>query len=207
MLNKYILILYFLIFTSAVYGQQLTVGGSVNSQDTNAGIPYATLLFNNNVSGACDSLGSFHIQLSEGKYTVIIKATGYETKSFSWDVSQSSLVKAFTLKSNVKQLSAVTVKGQQQHLSDVRLLTQTVGTTIYSGKKNEIIDLNNTPANTAINSVRQIYSKVPGVNIIENDEAGIQLGIATRGLNPNRTTEFNSRQNGYDIVVAVLGRR
>ena len=205
MLNKYLLIIFALIFTSAVYGQQVTVSGVVTGRDTHTRVPYATLLFNNTIAGRCDGGGNFHIQLPSGKYTVVVKATGYETKSYAWEVTSSSLIKAFELEVAVKQLSVVTVKGQQQHLSDVRLLTQTVGTTIYSGKKNEIIDLNNTPANTAINSVRQLYSKVPGVNIIENDEAGIQLGIATRGLNPNRTTEFNSRQNGYDIPADPIG--
>lgn len=79
------------------------------------------------------------------------------------------------------------------------------GTAIYAGKKNEVILLDKINANTATNNTRQIYAKVPGINIIENDAAGIQLGIATRGLNPNRTTEFNSRQNGYDISADPIG--
>ena len=207
MLNKYLLLLFTLFFTSVALGQQLTVSGIVKDQAAGSGVPNATLQFSggSSISIACDSTGAFHIQLPGGKYTVVVKATGYASQSFSWEVMPSTLIKIFTIKSTVTQLSTVTVKGQQQHLADVRLLTQTVGTTIYSGKKNELIDLNNTPANTAANSARQIYAKVPGINIIENDEAGIQLGIATRGLNPNRTTEFNSRQNGYDIAADPIG--
>jgi len=33
----------------------------------------------------------------------------------------------------------------------------------------------------------------------------LQLSIGGRGLNPNRTSNFNTRQNGYDISADVLG--
>ncbi|MGB1032237.1 MAG: TonB-dependent receptor family protein, partial [Flavobacteriales bacterium] len=35
--------------------------------------------------------------------------------------------------------------------------------------------------------------------------AGLQLGIGGRGLNPNRTSNFNTRQNGYDISADPHG--
>ena len=103
------------------------------------------------------------------------------------------------------RLPSITITGSRIAEDNVNLLNGTSGTTIYAGKKNEIINLKNLPVNTAANSSRQIYAQVPGVNIIENDEAGVQLGIATRGLNPNRTTAFNSRQNGYDISADPIG--
>jgi Fe(3+) dicitrate transport protein len=79
------------------------------------------------------------------------------------------------------------------------------GTKIYAGKKNEVIRLRTLDADLSINNPRQVFSKVPGVSIWENDGSGIQLGIATRGLNPNRSWEFNVRQNGYDISSEVFG--
>jgi Fe(3+) dicitrate transport protein len=33
----------------------------------------------------------------------------------------------------------------------------------------------------------------------------LQLGVATRGLDPNRTSNFNTRQNGYDMSADALG--
>ena len=60
-------------------------------------------------------------------------------------------------------------------------------------------------ANLAINNARQIYSQVVGLNIFQNDDAGLQLNIGGRGLDPNRTSNFNTRQNGYDISADVLG--
>ena len=44
-----------------------------------------------------------------------------------------------------------------------------------------------------------------GLNIFQNDDAGLQLNIGGRGLDPNRTSNFNTRQNGYDISADVLG--
>lgn len=76
---------------------------------------------------------------------------------------------------------------------------------IYAGKKNEVIRLNSGTANLAQNNSRQIFAKVPGVQIWESDGSGVQMGIATRGLSPNRMWEFNTRQNGYDIASDPFG--
>ena len=56
-----------------------------------------------------------------------------------------------------------------------------------------------------LNNSRQIYAQISGLNIYQNDDAGLQLNIGGRGLDPNRTSNFNTRQNGYDISADVLG--
>jgi Fe(3+) dicitrate transport protein len=48
-------------------------------------------------------------------------------------------------------------------------------------------------------------AKTPGIHIWESDPSGIQIGIAARGLSPNRSWEFNIRQNGYDIAADPFG--
>jgi Fe(3+) dicitrate transport protein len=79
------------------------------------------------------------------------------------------------------------------------------GAGIYAGKKSEVIVLKDITANMATNNARQIYSGIAGLNIYENDGAGIQLAIGGRGLDPNRVSNFNTRQNGYDISADALG--
>lgn len=79
------------------------------------------------------------------------------------------------------------------------------GVTIYSGKKSEVVNVPQLNADLATNNPRQLFSRVPGVTIWENDGSGIQTSIATRGLSPNRSWEFNVRQNGYDISSEVFG--
>jgi len=53
--------------------------------------------------------------------------------------------------------------------------------------------------------MRQVLAKVPGIQIWESDPSGSQIGISARGLSPNRSWEFNVRQNGYDIAADPFG--
>ncbi len=76
---------------------------------------------------------------------------------------------------------------------------------IYAGKKTEVIYLDKIHADLSTNNTRQVFAKVPGMSIWENDGTGIQVGVAARGLSPNRSWEFNVRQNGYDICSEVFG--
>ncbi|PUZ22455.1 Fe(3+) dicitrate transport protein [Chitinophaga costaii] len=105
---------------------------------------------------------------------------------------------------HIRNLDSVIVRRNEgkagfSHLHDVE------GTSIYAGKKTEVIVLKDVVANTATNNPRQVYGKVAGLNIWENDGAGIQLAIGGRGLSPNRVANFNTRQNGYDISADALG--
>lgn len=92
-----------------------------------------------------------------------------------------------------------------QRESDLQRLPPIQGTTINAGKKNEVVVLTAMDADLSTNNARQVLAKVPGVTIWESDGSGIQVGIATRGLSPNRSWEFNVRQNGYDICAEAFG--
>ncbi|OQA06900.1 MAG: hypothetical protein BWY67_01850 [Bacteroidetes bacterium ADurb.Bin397] len=74
-----------------------------------------------------------------------------------------------------------------------RRMPEIVGTNIYAGKKNALIVLDNVQGNVVSNNMRQVLSKVAGIHIWESDPSGIQIGIAARGLSPNRSWEFNTR--------------
>jgi len=76
---------------------------------------------------------------------------------------------------------------------------------INAGKKNDLIRVRDIDANLAMNNSRQIFGRTPGIMVWENDGSGIQLGVATRGLSPNRSWEFNVRMNGYDITPDPMG--
>lgn len=106
-----------------------------------------------------------------------------------------------TLKS---EISEVVVRDKTSSMSIMKL-KNVEADAIYAGKKSEVILLSEMNVNLAANNARQIFSKVAGLNIFENDGAGLQLGIGGRGLNPNRVSNFNTRQNGYDISADALG--
>lgn len=202
MFRKIYIPLFLILLVITGSAQQIHVSGSVTDEADDNAVPNSIIIFNDSTHCLCDTLGKFSCLINPGIYHLLISANGYKTGSYTWDVRRDNEKRIFALQANT--LAAVTITGGKDE-ADVQLLNQTKGTTIYAGKKNEIINLNNIQANTATNNSRQLYAKVPGINIIENDEAGVQLSIATRGLNPNRTTEFNSRQNGYDISADPIG--
>lgn len=103
-----------------------------------------------------------------------------------------------------KYLPEITVVGRGSK-SDYQQMPEVVGTSIYAGKKNALIVLDNVQGNVVTNNMRQVLAKVPGIQIWESDPSGIQIGIAARGLSPNRSWEFNTRQNGYDIAADPFG--
>lgn len=103
-----------------------------------------------------------------------------------------------------KTLSDITIVGKNSK-SDYQQMPEIVGTNIYAGKKSSLIVMDNVQGNVVMNTMRQVLAKVPGIHIWESDPSGIQIGIAARGLSPNRSWDFNVRQNGYDISADPYG--
>jgi Fe(3+) dicitrate transport protein len=103
------------------------------------------------------------------------------------------------------ELSEVLVLAEKEELFNLKRLSDVEGTSVYAGKKTEVVLVEHSMANLASNNARQIYSQVAGLNIYQNDDAGLQLNIGGRGLDPNRTANFSTKQNGYDISADVLG--
>ncbi len=97
-------------------------------------------------------------------------------------------------------LDSVSIKDtRSKHLPDV------MGTSIFAGKKTNIIYLDAGKSNLANNNARMAFAQVPGVNIWEMDGAGLQLNIGTRGTDTHRSIETNIRQNGYNTNSDILG--
>lgn len=102
-------------------------------------------------------------------------------------------------------ITEVLIAGQRKELFALRRMKDVEETAIYAGKKNEVVVMDQLTANIPSNNPRQIYSQVAGLNIFETSDAGLQLNIGGRGLDPNRSAHFNTRQNGYDISADALG--
>jgi Fe(3+) dicitrate transport protein len=118
--------------------------------------------------------------------------------SFAQDIQRD------TARIHTKYLSDITIVGRNTR-SDIHFLPEIVGTQINAGKKNSLIVMDNVQGNVVTNTMRQVMAKVPGIQIWESDPSGIQIGIGARGLSPNRSWEFNIRQNGYDISSDPFG--
>jgi len=153
-----------------------------------------------------DSTGAFAFNnLYPGKYKVVFKSMLFERKAVAVVIVDGHIhLDSVFVTPFVKQLSEVTIEDKQNTFG-VSRLKSVDGVAVYDGKKNEVILMKSMNANLAVNCSRQIFSKVPGINIWESDAAGLQIGIAARGLDPNRTSNFNTRQNGYDMSADALG--
>ena len=178
---------------NVTYGKQPVAGASVLLQRTS----YMMIT---------DENGRFEFQnVPAGQYVLEVSSVGYVTITKSIKLETNNLIIQVPLSTDIKTLDSVIVQSGEKMNSGFTRLHDVEGTAIYAGKKTEVVVMKDVVANKATNNSRQVYSKVAGLNIWENDGAGIQLAIGGRGLSPNRVSNFNTRQNGYDISADALG--
>ncbi len=185
---------------------QFTVSGKVLYKSDNQPIPNAEV-YNLDLgkSKTTDTYGNFEFKnVPAGTYEFAVFDMEFKVLKREVTISKNTIL-TFELEPLGEQLSEVVIKKRKEELFALRSLKQVEGTAIYAGKKSEVVIMDNLTTNTATNNARQIYAQVVGLNIYENNDGGLQLNIGGRGLNPNRTAYFNTRQNGYDISADVLG--
>lgn len=102
----------------------------------------------------------------------------------------------------IKKLKAVIVVTKQQ---SPERMPETKDNILFSGKKNEVLKLSSLNANLTNNNAREVFARIPGVTVWENEGSGLQINVGVRGLSPNRSWELNTRQNGIDISSDVFG--
>jgi len=152
-----------------------------------------------------DETGRFSFRnLESGTQIFTFFLIGYETFTDTIIVD-NDLTLDFKMKEWDAELGAIDIVAQREELFAIKQLNDVEGTSIFAGKKSEVIIMGMVKGNVANNNGRQVYAQVSGLNIYEGSDGGLQLNIGGRGLDPNRTTNFNTRQNGYDISADVLG--
>lgn len=150
--------------------------------------------------------GHFELtNLVAGTYEVVAFLSGKKTAYQTVELGEQDTVLDFVLNKLEGGLEEITVDAVNQSTFGIKRLRAAELAAIYDAKKNEVVVIDEITANLATNNSRQVYSKVAGLNIWESDGAGVQLGIGGRGLSPNRSSNFNTRQNGYDIAADALG--
>lgn len=150
-----------------------------------------------------DPSGKFSIHLPRGSYQLILFKEGFSSVQFNLDHPINTSLE-FELSPFGENIDVITVTGMRDKKVLGRL-NSIEGTLIFEGKKSEVIHMDQLIANKASNNARQTFSRIQGLTIWESDCGGLQLGIGGRGLSPNRSANFNMRQNGYDISADNLG--
>lgn len=150
--------------------------------------------------------GKYEISdLSPDQYQVIFYYPGKKTQTKSIEIRNNDVTLDLQLLMLESTMREVVVGGQNRQTNGITRLQSVEGVTINESKKNEVLVINDMTFNEATNNSRQVYSKVPGLNIWQSDGAGIQTSVGGRGLSPKRNSNFNTRQNGYDIAADALG--
>ena len=190
----------------AAFGQKAAINGKVTDGAKQA-IVGASVTLKGTVRGVqTNTNGEYVIKsLRNGEYTLVVSSVGMKSKELSFSLQENEVKtldfeledETYTLK-DIQVVASRGVRGNE-HLAEVD------GYSINATKKNEVIKLDNINANLAMNNSRQIFSRTPGISVWENDGSGIQLAVASRGLSPNRSWEFNVRMNGYDITPDPMG--
>ncbi|OQP63656.1 TonB-dependent receptor [Niastella populi] len=189
--------------TTVVAQRSFTISGTVSIQNEPA--EQATvILLPQGIQRVTNENGFFRFaKLDTGVYELKITYVGHAAQTIAVRITGKNENLQIAL-APATSLEDVIVAGKKNENISGKL-QDVSGTAIYAGKKTELINLKNINANLATNNTRQIYARIPGLNIWEYDHGGLQLGIGGRGLSPNRSSNFNIRQNGYDISADALG--
>ncbi|MEO9483240.1 MAG: TonB-dependent receptor [Ekhidna sp.] len=185
---------------------QYTLSGTVIDAETKQPITNAEI-YDRNTSQLTATNGKGYFELNNlkaGKHQVVIMSLEYQTMEEEVEMTGNRNI-TIPMVEFQQELSEVVISQKREEIFALTRLQPVEGTAIYAGKKTEVILLDQMVGNAATNNARQIYSQVVGLNIYESIDAGLQLNVGGRGLDPNRTSNFNTRQNGYDISADVLG--
>ena len=205
-MKKYIIYLGIWIgFVSQAFGQKSIIKGQISSEK-NEPVIGANVILTGTVRGVqTNSKGEYILKgLSSGSYIVEVSFLGFRNKKMTVELSENQTSTVNFLLEEGLTLNEVTIL-TSRGIRGNETLSETKDYSIFAGKKNEVIKLDNINANLAMNNSRQIFGRTPGISVWENDGSGIQLGVASRGLSPNRSWEFNVRMNGYDITPDPMG--
>lgn len=191
----------FLCGINSVYSQYKLTGQLYDSNQHPL-VDVFLILAPTNTTTTTNHKGQYEFtNLPAGTYNLSVDAIGFQQKNSAIKIIDQDVVHNLQLDSlSITFKKDVIVDGGDYHLNPA-----ISGVTLLSSKTINVIDLKKCLANHASNNARELFKTVPGLNIWENDNSGIQLNIGGRGLNPNRTSNFNTRQNGYDISADALG--
>lgn len=192
---------------SQVYAQKASVSGRVLNANNEPLIGASVILKGTVRAVQTNAKGEYIIKdLAAGQYNLQVSNVGMVSQTNRIQIAHhENLTLHFILADEDITLKAVTLFASSGGIKGNGSLPDVNDFSITAGKKTELIKLANVNANLAMNNSRQIFGKTPGISVWENDGSGIQLGVASRGLSPNRSWEFNVRMNGYDITPDPMG--
>jgi Fe(3+) dicitrate transport protein len=180
-------------FVNSGFSQsKASLSGSVNSAQGTA-LEGAHIQVQNTLLGAnTDSEGRFIIRdIPAGEYTLTITHLGY----------QSQIVKVNT--NNINELT-IRLEEDPHLLSQVyvissrdQLFSKVPGSVTYLDQ-NELVLLKPVTGN-------EVFRRVPGLNVVDEEGAGLRVNIGIRGLDPDRSRSILMMEDGIPVALNPYG--
>lgn len=187
-----------LLFASCTFPAYSQVSGTVVDEQNEP--VFGAFVSCGSLQVQTDASGKFQLPCTEQRLSVF--AEGYDTLSVEAAQFRDPNFR-MQLSRNGTNLGEVEIKAKMLFF-DIGYLPPIKGVQIATGTSS-IIQTETQGGAKSTGNPRELFAKVPGLNIWESDGAGIQMGVGGRGLSPNRAANFNMRQNGYDISADALG--
>ncbi len=203
-LSKIVLMVGLLLSQVGIAQELVNLNGLVKNLENEPIEDIFVYLNGNDSLAITDKNGRFTFKVQNNKEHVLSFQSIRTNKLRKTIFVQGDTMLEINLKEKVQSLDEVIVESESDAFG-IRQLRSIEDGGLYEGKKSEVINVEKLITNKAANNARQAFSKIPSLNIWESDFAGLQLDIGGRGLSPKRTTNFNTRQNGYDISADALG--
>lgn len=184
--------------------------GNINGSITNNGkapLPHVNIVLEKtNFYTTTNDRGKYVISsIPAGRYRLVISHIGFQSIKRDITVKKNEAVEySFTLQDSTIENPNVEVYDERR-ITGIMRLPEISGTNIYSGKKNEVLLLDNMNADVAQNKARDAFARAPGITSWELDGSGTQTSVGARGLSPHRSWEFNVNQNGYNVNNDLYG--
>ena len=193
------------ILTTVWAQKKGTIKGIVTDESGET-IPFAFITIDSSYKVEADISGNYIINnIPYGEHTIYVAVAFNAPYSGKIILDKTILTHDAHLNSDVVEVETQVITYSKYNDFGVEKMDDVDHHTITAAKKTEIINLDEMVINSSTNNAREGYSRISGANIWESDNYGIQLGIGVRGLSPNRSANFNVRQNGYDISADAIG--
>jgi Fe(3+) dicitrate transport protein len=193
---KRLIVIVCLAFAQLVVAQKPkgTIEGYVKCSETLSLENINIEITGTNLGTLTDAKGFFRIDnLVEGKYALVAHAIGYkpETKEVIITGNQTSIVE-FELKEKTYDMPQIEVLSVRD-----RMFQGVPGSVAFIGAKQ--IEY------TAMVSGNEIFRKMPGIHVVDEEGAGLRVNIGVRGLDPDRSRTVLVMEDGVPVALAPYG--
>ena len=216
LITSILLIIYLIIISPKIYSQVSIknsafgeIKGNVIDAKTKDQLAGVNVYIMNTIFGsASNNKGDFSItSIPVGSYTLTASMIGYKSKSAQVLVKENATVEInFQLNQNVMEVGT----GKIDTLSKIYEFPQVdvIGRKPFllkriPGSANLISEI--TLKNIKPITGNEMFKKVTGINVVEEEGAGLRTNIGIRGLDPDRSRSVLMLEDGVPIALAPYG--